>query len=249
MSCVRAHRSAPLLLLSALLSLTIASCRTASETTSSEPTKSDTVVSTTPPFQTKEPERYSATRTITTSGPNGEKYVFSTLIGRDGLMRREESASEQTRIVYLDSPEGRLILWPEQKVYAALFGNYGGPPPGPDQEEASPDSLLHGDHVDTTFQRLGVETVAGRSTDKFRVVVNSPVREYVKPSETLMWIDSELKMPIKSEMRSPDGVVIVTELSDITLQPDKQLFQIPASYEKIGYEVLQKQLKARGLNP
>lgn len=248
MSCVRAQRSASLLFLPALLCLTIASCRTASDTTSSEPTKTDTVVSTTPPFQTKEPERYSATRTITTSGANGEKYVFSTLIGRDGPTRREESASEQTRVVYLDSPEGRLILWPEQKVYAVLSGNYGGPPP-PEPEDNSPDSLLHADPMATTFERLGVETIAGRSTDKFRVVVNSPVREYVKPSETLIWIDSELKMPIKSEMRSPDGVVIVTELSDITLQPDKQLFQIPAEYEKIGFNVLQKQLKARGLNP
>jgi len=248
MSCVRAHRSASLLFLPALLCLTIASCRTASDTTSSEPTKTDTVVSTAPPFQTKEPERYSATRTITTSGPNGEKYFFSTLIGRDGPTRRDESASEQTRVVYLDSPEGRLILWPEQKVYAVLSGNYGGPPP-PEPEDNSPDSLLHADPMATTFQRLGVETIAGRSADKFRVVVNSPVREYVKPSETLIWIDSELKMPIKSEMRSPDGVVIVTELSDITLQPDKQLFQIPAEYEKIGFNVLQKQLKARGLNP
>lgn len=248
MSCVRAQRSASLLFLPALLCLTIASCRTASDTTSSEPTKTDTVVSTVPPFQTKEPERYSATRTITTSGANGEKYVFSTLIGRDGPTRRDESASEQTRVVYLDSPEGRLILWPEQKVYAVLSGNYGGPPP-PEPEDNSPDSLLHADPMATTFQRLGVETIAGRSADKFRVVVNSPVREYVKPSETLIWIDSELKMPIKSEMRSPDGVAIVTELSDITLQPDKQLFQIPAAYEKIGFDVLQKQLKARGLNP
>jgi hypothetical protein len=250
MSCARAHRSASLLFLPALLSLiAIASCRTASDTSSSEPTKSDTVVATTPPFQTKEPEVYSATRTIITSGPNGEKYVFSTLIGRDGPTRRDESASEQTRIVYLDSPQGRLILWPEKRVYAVIDGYYGGPPQEDEPEENSPDSLLHADPMATTFQHLGVETIAGRSADKFRVVVNSPVREYVKPSENLIWIDSELKMPIKSEMRSPDGVVILTELSDITLQPDKQLFQIPAEYQKIDYNVLQKQLKARGLNP
>jgi hypothetical protein len=249
MSCARSHRSASLLFLQALLCITFASCRTASETTSSETPKTDTVVSTTPPFQTKEPERYSATRTITTSGPSGEKSVFSTLIGRDGVTRLDESASEQTRVVYLDAPEGRRILWPERKVYAVLSGYYGDPPPPPDSQENSPDSLLHTDPMATTFQRLGVETIAGRSADKFRVVVNSPVREYVKPSEILIWIDSELKMPIRSEMRSPGGVVIVTELSDMTLQPDEHLFQIPAEYEKIDFAALQKQLKARGLNP
>jgi hypothetical protein len=56
-------------------------------------------------------------------------------------------------------------------------------------------------------------------------------------------------MPIKSEMKSRDGVVVVTELTDIKVPPDKQLFQIPAGYEKIPFSALQKQLKARGLNP
>ncbi|HET8780838.1 MAG TPA: hypothetical protein VFM63_00360 [Pyrinomonadaceae bacterium] len=243
---MRAYHSALMLLVCVLA---IASCRTASETTSNQNSASDTVVSITPPFQTKEPEHYSATRTITTSGPNGEKYVFSTLIGRDGPTRRDESASEQTRIVYLDSPESRLILWPERKLYAVIDGYYAGPPEEDEPEDNSPDSLLHADPVGTMFQRLGVENIAGRSAVKFRVVVNSPVKEYVKPSESLIWIDSELNIPIKTEMRSPDGVVIVNELSDITLQPDKQLFQIPAAYEKIDFDVLQKQLKARGLNP
>jgi hypothetical protein len=56
-------------------------------------------------------------------------------------------------------------------------------------------------------------------------------------------------MPIKTEIRSPDGSVLVTELANVTLQPDKQLFQIPPEFEKIPYSALQKQLKARRLNP
>lgn len=238
---------------SALLSLSlclfaIASCRTASEPTANEAPANDTVVSTTPPFKTREPDSYSATRTITTFGPQGEKLVESMLIGRDGPLRREESGSYESRTVYLDSPQSRFILWPEGKVYAVLEGDQGGTPP-PEMEQDSPDRLLHAGPTVTTYQALGPETVAGRDAAKYRVVVNSSGTESVNANETLIWIDNALNMPIKSEMRSSDGVIVVTELTDIKWPPDKQLFQIPSGYEKIPFSALQKQLKARGLNP
>ncbi len=246
MKYARANRSA--LLLISFCFVAITSCRTATEPTPNETPATDTVVSTTPPFKTKEPEQYSATRTITTFSANGEKLVESKLIGRDGLMRREESASGQTRIVYLDSPESRFILWPEQKIYAAQEGDRATPAPS-ETEEDSPDRLLHIEPSVTTYQYLGTDTVAGREAAKYRVVVNSSLTENVNANETWIWVDNALNMPIKSEMKSRDGVVVVTELTDIKVPPDKQLFQIPAGYEKIPFSALQKQLKARELNP
>ena len=246
MKYTRANRSALLLISCCFVAIT--SCRTATEPTPNETPATDTVVSTTPPFKTKEPEHYSATRTITTLGPNGEKFVGSILIGRDGPIRREESVSQQTRVVYLDSPEGRFMLWPEQKVYADFEGDWATGPPA-ETEEDSPDRLLHVEPSVTTYQYLGTDTVAGRNAAKYRVVVNSSLTENVNANETLIWIDNALNMPIKSEMKSRDGVVVVTELSDIKVPPDKQLFQIPAGYEKIPFSALQKQLKARELNP
>jgi hypothetical protein len=246
MTRARAHRSAFMTL---VCLLAITSCRTASGPATNKPPANDTVASTVPPFKTKEPERYSATRTITTMGPRGEKFVESWVIGRDELIRRDEGGSEQARIVYLDSPQGRYILWPEKKVYAVVAGDFGDPPPRPEDEADAPDRLLHMDPTISTFQPLGVETVAGRNAAKFRVVVNSSETESVNSSETLIWIDSALNMPIKGEMKTRDGTVVVNELSDINLQPDKQLFQIPAGYEKIAYSALQKQLKALGANP
>ena len=139
-------------------------------------------------------------------------------------------------------------MWPEQKVYAALAGDSAAGPQD-DVEEDSPDRLLHTEPSVTSYQSLGTEAVAGRSTSKYRVVVNNSLTENVNSNETLIWIDSELNMPVKSEMKSRDGIVVVTELSNISLPPDKQLFQIPADYEKIPFSALQKQLKGRGLNP
>jgi hypothetical protein len=247
MSCARENRSALLSLTLCLLAIT--SCRTASEPAANQTPPTETVVSNTPPFKTKEPEHYLATRTITTMGPNGERFVVSRLIGRDGPITREDEGSEQTRIVYLDSPDGRSILWPEQKVYATLEGNFGGPPPDLDDESDLPVSLGHAGPTITGYQSLGNDSIAGRSAAKYRIIVNSSAADNVNSVGIFIWIDQALNMPVKTEMRSQDGVVVITELTDIKLSPDKQLFQIPAGYEKIPFSALQKQLKARGLNP
>ena len=243
MTSARAHRSA-LLLFVCLLAIT--ACRTATAPAPGETTSTNPSVSTIPPFKTKEPERYSATRTITVVEPNGDTTITRNLIARDGPKRREE---QQTGIVYLDLSEGRFVLSPDDKTYSAVTTDEAANLSTEEAVEKSPDRLLHTDPISTTYQLIGTETIAGRNVTKFRVVVNDPGTETVKPSETLIWIDSALNMPIKGEMKSPDGVVIVNELSDITLQPDKQLFQIPAGYEKIPFSALQKQLKTRGLNP
>jgi hypothetical protein len=133
-------------------------------------------------------------------------------------------------------------------VYAVVAGDRSGPPEL-EPEENSPDRLLHTEPISTAYQLLGTETVDGRSAAKYRVNVNALATGNVTNNEMTIWIDDVLNLPIKSEVRSPDGVIVVTELSDITLQPDKQLFQIPTDYEKIEFSALQKQLKARGLNP
>jgi hypothetical protein len=108
---------------------------------------------------------------------------------------------------------------------------------------------LHTDPVSSAFQLLGTETVDGRGAAKYRVDVNEGAGAGVSGSDVLIWVDNVLNMPIKTEIRSPDGSVLVTELANVTLQPDKQLFQIPPEFEKIPYSALQKQLKARRLNP
>jgi outer membrane lipoprotein-sorting protein len=247
MSCVRMRRRALLSL--SLCVLAITSCRTGSEPAASETPNTATVVSTTPPFQTKEPERYSATRTITIFTNTGDTIVTRTLIARDGQMRREEQETMTARVVYLELPEGRFVLLPDQKVYAASTTEDTVATSGSEGEENSPAGLLHTDPISTTYQALGAETVAGRSTAKYRIVVNNSDPENVSLNETLMWIDDALNMPIKSETKSQDGTRTVTELSGVSPDPDKQLFQIPSGYEKISFTALQKQLQARRLNP
>lgn len=245
MTPVRSQVSALLSLSLCLLAL--ASCRSAGEPAPHEAAPAELLTSTTPPFQTNEPDRYRATRTITIFTPNRETVVSKTSIAKDGPLRREEPENSSPRVVYLDLIEGRFVLLPEANVYAAATPDE--PTTEAGTEDNSPDRLLHLEPINTTYQSLGPETIAGRNTQKYRITVNASAPESVSQNETLMWIDEALSMPIRSETKSGDGTRTMMELSNIDLNPDTGLFQIPAGYEKIPFGDLRKQLKGARLNP
>ena len=215
-----------------LVLLSLSGCRSQTELTANENTPAETVVSSTPPFQTKEPERYRATRTIRITTAAGKTVVTKTLIAKDGERRRNESDGT----VYLELPEGRFVLVPEEKVYADVVAE----PDMNTDEQVSPESLLHADTGTTSYQNLGNEAKGGRNTTKYRVLVNSSNTQNVRLSETLMWIDDALKMPVRSETTSRDGTRIQMELSDLSLEVERDLFQIPEDYEKIAFSELRR---------
>jgi outer membrane lipoprotein-sorting protein len=222
-----------------LVLLLFAGCRSESELPRIDGTAPETVISSTPPFPTKEPERYRATRTITVV-TGGESLVTTTSIARDGAMRRYESDTASKKVAYLDVPEGRFVLLVDDKVYADL--ETGSDLPSSQDEEISPERLLHGDASQTSYEKIGTETVAGRKTNKYRVLVNSSSSGNVTLSETLIWIDETLNMPIRSETRSPDLTRTTMELSNIDLDVDKGVFQVPEDYKKIAFDELRKRL-------
>ena len=206
----------------------------------------DSVDSATPPFQTKEPERYSATRTITTVNAAGETTMTTTRIARDSALRRYEFELGPQRVVHLILAEGAYVLLPEQKNYAELADRNSAITPGFETEsDSSPDRLLHTEPTTTTYQRLGPEDIRERPAQKYRVVVNSSTGENVGDSESLIWIDEALHMPVRSEITSRDGQRVLMELKDLVLEADRSNFQIPGGYVKITTSELNKRLRAK----
>lgn len=216
--------------------LVIAACRSQSESVTTKNQSTDTVVSSTPPFQTKEPERYRAVRTITTVNAAGESLVTKTSVARDGDLRRHEDG----RMVYLDVPEGKFVLLPGEKVYADLGEE--STISADKQDETSPEGLLHEDAASTSYQKLGGESIGGRNTNKYRIVVNNPAAANVSQSETLMWIDDALQMPVRSETKSADGTRVTMEVSEVKFEVDKDLFKVPKDYQKLPFNELRKRL-------
>ena len=216
--------------------LVFTSCSSQNSPPTTPNASTETVISSTPPFQTKEPERYRATRTITSVAADGKKTVSTSSTARDGEMRRTESKVASKTLVFLNLPEGTFVLAPADKVYANVSGeNVLGTS---EDGEISPEGLLHTEIGKTSYQKLGTEVIGGRTTNKYRVVVNSSNTASVSPSETLIWIDEALGMPIRSETKSFDGTHVTMELSEIALDVDKGLFQVPEDYKKVSFTEL-----------
>jgi len=205
-------------------------------------TSSSSVVTSTPPFKTKEPETYQAVRSISfTPSVSGQSSASTVTIARDGDQRREEDNSGGKRVVYLDLPAGNFVLVPDEKIYAEMVGP-GTFVRGQDGQDGFEEVYVHTAPIQSTYQNLGAETVNGTTTTKYRVTVNSETNGSVSESETLIWIDEALGMPVKSETHSEAGTRR-TELSKVSLRVDKALFAIPKDYQKVEMQVLQQRIK------
>ena len=78
---------------------------------------------------------------------------------------------------------------------------------------------------DTTCEKIGSDTLLGRSVDKY--LVND--MEDGVPTESTIWFDRELLFPIKIE--GSDGGMEATSI-EFGVQPD-ELFEIPAGYSEM----------------
>lgn len=238
------RRQTPKIVVSLSALVFAASC-SQTQKVATDPNTNETIVSSTPPFQTKEPERYRATRTITTVTAGGETTVTKDLVARDGELRRDETRLETQRVVYLYLPAGRFLLVPDEKVFVDLTKvDDPNTSSAGDESESSPDRLLHTEPLATTYQRLGADTVAGRTVQKFQVRVNGSTDANVSSNETTIWIDERLHMPIKSETNTAGGKRVTMELSDVALEVDATLFRIPDDYQKIDFSELRKRWKS-----
>jgi hypothetical protein len=202
--------------------------------------------SSTPPFATKEPERYQATR-VTTSSEGVETTMSGTagsrtFIARDGERRREdyESAAGE-KVSYLQLPEGIYVLLPAKKLYAELKPDAGGL--GNDRVESvppdfSPDKLLNETRPESRYEKLGAENLEGRATTKYRVTVGGKTGAAKElTTESLVWVDESLGMPVKTETtstsKSGSWTTVTMELRDIKEAIDAGIFELPPDYKKV----------------
>lgn len=144
-------------------------------------------------------------------------------------------------MVYLDLPAGNFVLVPGEKIYAEMAGP-GTVLQGQDGQDSFEEVYVHTAPIQSTYQNLGVETVNGTTTTKYKVTVNSETNGSVSQSETLIWIDEALGMPVKSETHSATGTRRM-ELSKVSLSVDKTLFVIPKDYQKVEMQVLRHRIK------
>ena len=156
----RSRQTIPIVLI--ILSNTLFFACASQRSDPAPPQSSGPVVSNTPPFQTKEPASYHAIRLMTfapTTG--GESVVTSITISKDGERRREEEISAGRRVVYLDVPDGRFLVLPDEKIYAPIVNGLSKEP----QSSAEPiaEISVHTSPSLSTYENLGTEIVNGKT--------------------------------------------------------------------------------------
>ncbi|MCA1557911.1 MAG: hypothetical protein LC731_05150, partial [Acidobacteria bacterium] len=224
------------------------SCKRASveNTANSNATAEAEGTATTPPFPTKEPERYQWTRVITgvTGGAANQPAVEqSVFMARDGDRRREDYEILQgVKLTVLRLPEGSYTLYPAKKIYAEIGGAEASAarnvPP-----DFSADKLVNASRTGARYEKLGNEDVGGRTTTKYRVTTTGG--QSGETRETLIWVDESLGMPIKSESITRGEATgesrFTVEYRDIKLEADDSLFVLPKDYRKVTQEEIQRE--------
>jgi hypothetical protein len=212
----------------------------------------------TPPFSTKEPERYEATMVMTgslggeTAGIPGLSNLLSreVKIARDGDRRRVDyELIPGARMSNLQLPAGNYTLLHSRKLYAEIKPGEAGDVMAAARNlpsDFSPDKLLNESNPAATYERLGTENVNGRTTTKYRVTMKGKGEASAVQTETLVWVDESLGMPVKSETTSAGeqarGSKLTMELRDIKQEVDPSLFELPKDYKKVTAEEITSQM-------
>lgn len=218
-----------------------------------------TETSTTPPFSTKEPEQYQATMVIKGSLGEGSNIpgmsgltTKEMRVARDGERRRVDTELfPGMKISYLQTPAGRYLLVPARKVYAEFKSGDEGSGADPAKNlssDFSPDKLLNQSAAGgARYEKLGAEEVGGRATVKYRVTTGGRTGEAKSvTTESLIWIDEALGMPVRSETTVTGGAATgskyTTELRDLKQEVDQSLFELPGDYRKVDYKNIMREL-------
>lgn len=223
--------------------------------------------SSTPPFSTREPERYQA-RVILRSSLRAQPSASpdqnggastETFIARDGESRREDyELMPGVKVSELQVKAGHFLLVPAKKLYAELKPGAGlemDVQAGETASDFSPERLVNEAHAGTVYQKLGAEEVNGRAATKYRVTIAGRTdKDGGAAVESLIWIDDALGMPIKYETtsgsRDKSAAMYSMELVDIKQEAEPGLFELPQDYRKVAVKELSAQISSarRGSN-
>lgn len=203
--------------------------RTASDSPEGVESKAKTV-STIPPFITREPQRYRATRTVlvteTSDGVTTTRKTVTTVARDEGNRREEYQSDDGRKVIFVENDDGKFVLDPSAKTYRDLSDSTAVASGG---EFPTVDEMFAETHGQSNYERLGSEELDHRSTVKYRVTTPG------KAGETFVWFDENLGMIVRSEARvNGQGFTaeVIMTLQHVALDVDENLFRLPADFKK-----------------
>lgn len=203
--------------------------KTNNANSTSTPTVSDDLKSEIP-FASKEPEQFQAEIVITAN--ETERKTF---IARNGANRRYDfNPGAKNQVTSLQTDKNYLIL-PDKKIYAENNG----------EQTASTDDWADflttewlNEKTDATFEKLEKT----ENLTKYRVRLGGG-----NSSEIFIYVDENLNLPVKQEFYMTSGeqktLTYSFELKNLKLQPDENLFAVPADFKQVSIEEFRKTLQ------
>lgn len=193
------------------------------------------------PFASKEPDVYQA-EIVLTNYAGGEKSERKIFTARRGAKFRCDYENE---ISFLQSDENtKFTLHNGKKIYAESRTNSGGTGEAGD---ALKDFLIAewlNEKRGATFENLGAEN----GLTKYRVNLEEAPN---KDSETLIFVDENLKIPVRQEFYTTSGeqkfLVFSMEIRNLKLEADDKLFELPKNYRKVSSNEFQKIIRQEKL--
>jgi hypothetical protein len=260
-----------LLLLLVICSLAISqACQTATNTNTTTTTNTTntnagantnttttTTTSTGSAPDTREPDKYRATINLKLEATGNQQTTslpaLTSEFARDGANRRVSFVLPgNEEIVYLDQPNKRIIILPKRKQYAELTPEATG---FDVPSVMTPAQIVNQIKNSTNYQLVGDDQLNGRPVTKYRFSstqqTNTQAGE-VK-TEAYLFVDKQTGLPLRSEtvaqstggnVQGYSGAKIIQEITNLQMEVDPKLFEVPQGFAKVEPEQIKQQVNA-----
>ena len=204
----------------------------------------------------REPDKYQALVKLNFEAIGDQQKAtlptISAVVSRNGQDRRMEFAlANGEKVVYLDTAGSNYLILPNRRQYAELNQDTLG---FDVRRMLMPEQIVNQVKGMQGVEKVGEETMNGRQVIKYRyaAVANTQTQAGQVGTESYLLVDAETGLPLRSETMSQSqtggnvqgykGMRVVTEMSDINVNPDTAQFTVPAEYAKIDAEQVKSQV-------
>ncbi len=204
----------------------------------------------------REPERYRATLVLSAETEGGQKTIgiptLSAEVARSGADRRVSfKLPDGSDLIYLEKGGLHIVIAPGRKQYAELTPEATG---FQLHKLMTPGQLVSRLENLKGVERVGEETVTGRTAEKYRYATtrSTGTQAGEVSAEAFVFVDKETGLPLRAELfteasgnvQGVKGAKIVAEMRDINTNVDNSLFEVPAGFSKVPPEQVKQQINA-----
>jgi len=228
-------------------------CTTAGTNTTTNTNSAPTATTPVPEaIEAREPDTYAVATSITVqptgSAPQANIPPLQFNFARLGTDRRLSFKLPDPvgEVIYLEKPTLKYLIFPSRNEFVELDPNELGFQLG---EIMSPASAIQRLKEKARYEKLGTETINGRTAIKYRFSGGVDTHTTAGPAEadSIVFVDQETGIPLRTEtntaLNNGAGARIVTNAENLQLVPDRAQFEVPTAMKKVTSAELKQQVQ------